>query len=130
MFSAHIKLWMALCAVLCVASPARAEAPTLGEIELRVGRLEALLDEARFREAAEEAAHLRSQALELPPGAATRQLLVRTEIAAASAALALRQEASARVYLQRALQLEPALVLGGSAAPKLQRTLAAVRESS
>jgi hypothetical protein len=128
--SARIKLWTAACAVLCVASSARADAPTLAQIALRVGRLEALLGEARFREAAEEAPVLRSQALELPPGTETRRLLVRTEIAAASAALALRQEGSARVYLQRALQLEPALMLGASVAPKLRRTLDALRESS
>ena len=130
MLSTRIKLRTALCAVLLMASSVRAETPTPTQIELGVRRLEALLGEARFREAAEEAPGLRSRALELPPAAATRLLLVRTEIAAATAALALRQEGSARVYLHRALQLEPALRLGASAAPKLRRTLDALKASS
>jgi hypothetical protein len=103
--------------------------PALSEIEASVRRLERLVEAARFREAALEAPQLRDQALELPPGAAARQLLVRTEIAAATAALALRQDGTARVHLHRALQLEPGLALDARAAPKLRRTLDALRGS-
>ena len=130
MVSVRWKLWAAFCAALFVASSARAATPALAQIEVRVRRLEALIGAARFRDAAEEAPVLRSQALALPPGSATRWLLVRTEIAAATAALALRQEGNAQVCLHRALQLEPGLTLSASAAPKLRRTLEALRESS
>jgi hypothetical protein len=130
MLSVRWKLRAAFCAVLFVASSARAATPALAQIELRVRRLEALVGQARFREAAEEAPTLRSQALALPPGSAARLLLVRTEIAAATAALALRHEGNAQVCLHRALQLEPGLALGASAAPKLRRTLEAMREQS
>jgi hypothetical protein len=129
MVSVRFMLRAAFCAALLVAASGRAATPALAQIEVRVGHLEALVGAARFREAAEEAPVLRSQALALPPGAATRLLLVRTEIAAAAAALALRQDDNAKVYLHRALQLEPALTLGASAAPKLRRTLDALRES-
>ena len=120
----------AVCAVLLVASSARAATPALADVESGVRRLEALVGQARFREVAIEAPRLRSQALDLPPGATARRLLVRTEIAAATAALALRQEGNAHVYLYRALQLEPALTLGANTAPKLRRTLDALREAS
>ena len=129
MLSLRWKLRTAACAVLLVASSARAATPALADVESGVRRVEALVGQARFREVAVEARLLRSQALELPPGAAARLLLVRTDIAAATAALALRQEGDARVYLYRALQLEPALTLGANAAPKLRRTLDALRES-
>ena len=130
MISVRWKLRAAFCAVLFIASSARAATPVLAQIELRVARLEALIGEARFREAAGEAPVLRSQALALPPGAASRLLLVRTEIAAATAALALRQEGNAKVCLHRALQLEPGLTLSASTSPKLRRTLEALREPS
>jgi hypothetical protein len=129
MLSARFMLRAAFCAALLVAVSARAAAPALALIEVRVRHLEALVGTARFREAAEEAPVLRRQALALPPGAATRLLLVRAEIAAATAALALRQDGNAKVYLHRALQLEPALALGASTAPKLRRTLATLRGS-
>jgi hypothetical protein len=130
MLSVRFMLRAAFCSALLVAVSARAATPALAQIEVRVRHLEALLGAARFREAAVEAPGLRSQALALPPGAATRHLLVRTEVAAATAALALRQDGNAKVHLHRALQLEPALTLGASAAPKLRRTLDALREST
>lgn len=129
MVSVRFKLRAAFLGALLVAVFARAATPALAQIELRVRHLEALVGAARFRAAAEEAPVLRSQALALQPGAATRLLLVRIEIAAATAALALRQDGNAKVYLHRALQLEPALTLGASAAPKLRLTLDALRES-
>ena len=130
MFRLRKMLWVASRAVLWVAVSAQAATPALAEVEVNVGHLEALVGAARFREAAEEAPILRGRVLELSPGTETRRLLVRTEIAAASAALALRQDGNARVYLHRALQLEPALRLGASAAPKLRRALDALREPS
>src|SRR5262245_59041457 len=113
---------VALCASLVVAFSARADAPAApNQVELGVRRLETLVAEARFRAAALEAPALRGRALALPPSTGSRRLLVRTELAAATAALALRQEGNARVHLHRALQLEPGLALDGAAAPKLRR---------
>lgn len=128
MVSVRRNLWVALCGALIVAYPARGGAPpAAGQVEAGVRRLEALVGEARFRDAALEAPALRSRALALPPSTATRGLLVRTEIAAATAALALRQEGNARFHLHRALQLEPGLTLDAGAAPKLRRALDSLR---
>ena len=128
MVSARWNLWAVLCAALAIAYPMQGGTePTLGGIEASVRRLEVQLEQARFRAVALEAPALRSRALALPPSTATRRLLVCTEIAAATAAIALRQDGNAQVYLQRALQLDPGLTLATGAAPKLRRTLESLR---
>lgn len=129
MVPARWKIGAALCVALVVAVSARASTPSLAQIEARVGRLEALLGQAHFREAAVAAPAVRSLVLALPPSAATRQLLVRAEVVAGTAALALRQQGTAQVCFLRALQLEPALKLPPSTPPKVQRTLDSVREA-
>ncbi len=122
------KLGAAVCVALVVAISARASTPVLAQIEARVVRLEALLGEAHFREAALEAPALRSQVLALRPSTATRRLLVRAEVVAGTAAIALRQEGTAQVCFLRALQLDPALTLSASTPPKVRRTLDELRE--
>lgn len=94
-----------------------------------VRRIEALVGEARFREAAEQAPSLRRAVLAMQPSAATRRLLVRTELAAGTAALALGHENAARICFLRALQLEPTLALGVATPPKVRSALDALREA-
>jgi tetratricopeptide (TPR) repeat protein len=101
--------------------------PELQEVRVELGRVEALLDRAHFREAGEKALALRSQALALPPSSEARGLVIRTELAAGTAALALGQEGFARECLRRALAMDPRLELEASAPPKLQRTFDAVK---
>jgi hypothetical protein len=93
-----------------------------------VRRLETLVGEARFREAAEQAPSLRRVVLAMQPSSATRRLLVRTELAAGTAALALGHENTARVCFLRALQLDPTLALGAATPPKVRTALDALRE--
>jgi hypothetical protein len=93
-----------------------------------VRRIETLVSEARFREAAEQAPSLRRTVLGMRPSAATRRLLVRTELAAGTAALALGQEGTARICFLRALQLEPTLALGATTPPKVRGVLDSLRE--
>jgi hypothetical protein len=127
MVPARWMLGAALCAALLVAIPASPSAPGIEQIALRLGRLEALVEDARFRQAVQEAVFLRSQALALPPSAEARRLLVRAEVVAGVAALALGEATTARRSFQRALQLEPALSLDASTPPKLRRSFDAVR---
>ncbi len=105
---------------------ALAASATAGEAGVR--RVEALVGEARFREAVREAAALRPGVLALAPSGQSRRLLVRTELAAGTAALALGQEGTARSCFLRALQIEPTLVLSASAPPKVRRVLDALRK--
>jgi hypothetical protein len=93
-----------------------------------VQHIEALVGEARFREAAEQAAALRRAVLAMQPSSTTRRLLVRTELAAGTAALALGQENVARICFLRALQLEPTLALGAATPPKVRSALDSLRE--
>ena len=93
-----------------------------------VRRIEALVGQARFREAAEQAPELRRSVLAMRPSSATRRLLVRTELAAGTAALALGQQNAARICFLRALQLEPTLVLGAATPPKVRSVLDSLRE--
>jgi hypothetical protein len=112
-------------------SVAAAPAATASGVEPRdagVRRIEALVAEARFREAAEQAPTLRRAVLAMRPSADTRRMLVRTELAAGTAALALGQEGAARICFLRALQLEPTLVLGSATPPKVRSTLDSLRE--
>jgi len=109
---------------------AAAAAGSVPGVEARVRRVEALLGEARFREAALQAPSLRRDVLAMPPSSASRRLLVRTEIAAGTAALALRQENAARICFLRALQIDPTLSLGASTPPKVRRAFDAAREGS
>lgn len=120
----------ALAALLAAASlpaPAGASTPELYQLRLDVGRLEALVGRAHYREAAEKAPLLRRQALALPPSEEARRLVIRTEIVAGTAALALGQEAAARQCFLRALQLDPRLTLEPGTPPKVERTFEAVR---
>jgi hypothetical protein len=66
--------------------------------------------------------------LALAPSSQSRRLLVRTELAAGTAALALGQEGTARSCFLRALQIEPTLALAPSAPPKVRRVLDALRK--
>jgi hypothetical protein len=93
-----------------------------------VRRIESLVAEARFREAAEQAPSLRRVVLAMQPSSATRRLLVRTELAAGTAALALGQDSAARSCFLRALQLEPTLALGAATPPKVRGVLDSLRE--
>jgi tetratricopeptide (TPR) repeat protein len=119
--------------VLLVAWPlaafAQAAAPQLQEIRVELGRVEALLGRAHFREAGEKALALRSQALALPPSGEARGLVIRAELAAGTAALALGQEGFARECFRRVLALDPRYELDAGAAPKLRRSFEAVKAS-
>ncbi len=125
MLPARWLLGVTLVSLSLGAAAASASAPG---VEARVARVEALLARARFREAAEQAPSLRHDVISMPPSAAARRLLVRTEVAAGTAALALRQETAARTCFLRALQIEPTLALGGATPPKVQRAFEAARE--
>ena len=113
-------------ALAAAAHPATATGVDPGESGVR--RIETLVAEARFREAAEQAPSLRRAVLAMPPSTAARRLLVRTELAAGTAALALGQETPARICFLRALQVEPTLALGASTPPKVRRAVDALRE--
>ena len=118
-------------AVILVAWPlalfAQAVSPELQEIRVDMGRVEALLERAHFREAGEKALALRSQALALPPSGEARRLVIRAELAAATAALALGQDGFGRECLRRALSMDPRLELEASAPPKLRRAFETVK---
>jgi hypothetical protein len=105
-------------------APAGAESGT----EARVERMEALVRAARFREAAEQTPALRRAVLALPPSPSSRQLLVRTELAAGTAALALGHDSNAKDCFLRALRVEPDLALASDTAPKVRHTVDALRE--
>lgn len=113
---------------LGVAATPAATASGLGPGDSGVRRIEGLVEKARFREAAEQAPALRRAVLAMQPSSATRRLLVRTELAAGTAALALGQEGAARICFLRALQLEPTLALGAATPPKVRGALDALRE--
>jgi hypothetical protein len=120
---------MALLALaLDVAGVRAATASGSGPGDSRVQRIEALVAQARFREAAEQAPSLRRAVLAMEPSSATRRLLVRTELAAGTAALALGYENSARSCFLRALQLDPTLALGATSPPKVRGALDSLRE--
>ena len=121
-----LLLGMTLLAVTLGVSPAAAPASEAGDSGVR--RIEALVGEAHFREAAERAPALRRALLAMPPGSGSRKLLVRTELAAGTAALALGQESAAKSCFLRALQLEPSLVLGAKTPPKVRSAVDSLRE--
>jgi tetratricopeptide (TPR) repeat protein len=112
-----------------LAAFAQAAAPELQVIRVELGRVEAMLGRAHFREAGEKALALRSQALALPPSGEARRLVIRAELAAGTAALALGQEGFARECFRRVLALDPRFELDAGAAPKLQRSFAAAKAS-
>jgi len=128
MLFARPLLGVALLMLALGLAPARAAGAQSREHDLRVEQVEALLEEARFREAAEQAATLRRAVLAMEPSSASRRLLVRTELAAGTAALALGQDNAARICFLRALQLEPTLVLGAAAPPKVRSVVDSLRE--
>jgi hypothetical protein len=120
-------LGVVFAAGLCAEAAAQAESPALYALSVELGRVEALLGRAHFREAGEEALLLRSRVLALPPSGEARRLLVRTELAAGAAAIALGQEAAGRECYARALRLDPRLALPASEPPKLRRSFDAAR---
>ena len=123
-----LTIGAALCAVLLGALPARpASAQEAYEIAVDLGRVEALLARAHFREAGERALLLRKQALALPPSGEVRRLLVRAELAAGTAAVALGQAGAARVCFDRALRLDRYATLPAGASPKLRRAFDAAK---
>jgi len=128
MMQARCRFGALLCAALLVAFPVRAITPELARISLELGQLEALLGRAHFREAAEKALLLRGQALALPASGDARRLVVRAELVAGSAAVALGQSAVARDCFVRALRLEPWLDLDPGAPPKVRRSFDAAKE--
>jgi hypothetical protein len=89
--------------------------------------IEALVSAARFREAAERAPALRRAVLAMTPSPRARQLLVRTELAAGTASLALGQVSNAELCFLRALRIDPTLALDGSTPPKVRRSVDALR---
>ena len=121
------SLAAALCATLLAAPPSGASSPELYQVSLDLGRLEALLAQAHFREAGEKALLLRSRALALPPSGDARRLLIRAEVVAATPAVALGQEAAPRECVGRALQLDPRLSLTPGTPPKVRRSFDAVK---
>jgi tetratricopeptide (TPR) repeat protein len=117
-----LTLGAALCAAFLGTLPARpAAAQEAYEIAVDLGRVEALLARAHFREAGEQALLLRRQALALPPSGEVRRLLVRAELAAGTAAVALGQAGAARACFDRALRLDRNTTLAADAPPKLRR---------
>jgi hypothetical protein len=116
-----------LCAALVVALPVRAISPELARVSLELGQLEALLGRAHFREAGEKALLLRSRALALPPSGDARRLVVRAELVAGKAAVALGQSAIARDCFVRALRLEPWLALDPGTPTKVLRSFEAAK---
>jgi len=130
MLPARPLLGMALLTLaLGVAAAPAATASGVEPGDSGVRRIEKLVGEARFREAAEQAPTLRLAVLAMPPSSATRRLLVRTELAAGTAALALGQQSAARICFLRALQLEPTLALGSATPPKVRSVLDSLREA-
>jgi len=127
MRSSRQLLGMATLGLLFVvwAQPALAESGA----SARVRGIETLVAEARFREAAQQAPSLRKTVLGMAPSATSRRLLVRTEVAAGTASLALGHEANARLCFLRALRIEPTLRLGSETSPKVRRTVDALREA-
>jgi hypothetical protein len=123
-------LVLVLGALFCAAA-ARAVPPDpeLYQVMVDLGRAEALLGRAHFREAGDKALLLRRQALALPPSADSKQLVVRSEVLAATAALALGHEAFARECLARAVRLDPHFALDANAPPKLRRAFEGVKGS-
>ena len=115
-------------AAALVTLPAHASSPEFDRVSLDLGRAEALLGRAHFREAAEKALHLRGQALALPPSGDARRLVVRAELVAGSAAVALGQAGVARDCFARALRLEPWLALDPGTPPKVRRSFDAAKE--
>jgi hypothetical protein len=126
----RVRRWgAALVVAWPLAAFGQAGSPALQEIRVDLGRVEALLERAHFREAGDKALLLRSQALALPPSGEARRLVIRAELAAGTAALALGQDGFARECLRRALAMDPRLELDANAAPKLRRTFESVKGS-
>lgn len=110
---------------------ALAPAPVCSESRAatRVRGIETLVSEARFREAAQRAPALRKAVLGMAPSPTSRRLLVRTELAAGTASLALGQESNAKLCFLRALRVDPELALDATTPPKVRRTVDALRGS-
>ena len=105
-------------------APAARQAALEGEVRTA----DALLREARFEEALDLTDRIRASLGTLGDGSEARRLRVRTEVAAATAHVALEQEEAARGCFRRALAAEPALDLDPAAtAPKVLRVFRSVR---
>jgi hypothetical protein len=125
--SIPLGLAAALAVAVLAGPPVQAAPGDVARSEREVGSLEALITQARFREASVQAPSVRARALALPPSDDTRRLVIRSELAAGTAALALGQESAAQQCFERALRLDPELRLPDSAPPKLRRSFEAVR---
>jgi hypothetical protein len=121
-----LRVAFALALGMPAAHRALASGSEVGDSGVR--RIEALVGAARFRDAARQAPDLRRVVLAMAPSSETRRLLVRTELAAGTAALALGQHNTARICFLRALQLEPTLTLGAATPPKVRSALDSLRE--
>ena len=118
-------------------APARPRTPSAAEIReaerrrrvARVARVEGLLDqidsrldEARFEEALEAAAEARGTLADLEAGGDTAAQRVRLEVLAATAEIALGDDASARESFTRAMRADPGLSLDArTTSPKVDR---------
>jgi len=110
------------------APAAPGDTPGVAEVEGVLRAADTLLREARFEETLERTEELRAEIASLGDGAEARRLRARNEVMAATAHVALDQDAAARECFRRALAAEPALDLDPAAtAPKVLRVFRAVR---
>ena len=115
-----------LCAAALVAPPARASSPEFDRVSVDARSRRGPARARPLPEAAEKALLLRDQALALPPSGDARRLVVRAEVVAGSAAVALGQLGVAQDCFARALRLEPWLSRSGTP-PKVRRSFDAAK---
>ena len=123
--------WRTLGAPLGVQTAQRVRVATgQGELFAAVRDLDEKVRRARFDEALRSAALLRSAVSKLPSSESRVQLLVETEVLAATAELALGRQQQAEASLGRALDAYPGLELDASTtSPKVLRALDAARQA-
>lgn len=107
--------------LVALAWPAVAQESASARFDADLSALEQSLAEAHFRSVLGIARQFRKL-----PGATPAQTL-RLELAAATAAVALGDDAAAREGFGRVLQVEPGFAFDDEASPKLRRALAAAR---
>jgi hypothetical protein len=108
----------------------RAILAKLRELRSQVGALEEQVRSARFEEALVDVPGLRKQLAVAPAGSTRTNLIVQTEVLAATAELALGRATGAEASLERALDADPDLVLDPATTPrKVLRAFDAVLET-
>jgi hypothetical protein len=108
----------------------RAILAKLRELRSQVGALEEQVRSARFEEALVDVPGLRKQLAVAPAGSPRTNLIVQTEVLAATAELALGRATGAEASLERALDADPDLVLDPATTPrKVLRAFDAVLET-